>query len=514
MVFRTFLLAPYHWFKNIVSLRETHPLSFQALFGIVCFVSLARAELEVLTSRTIQITAITILNNVAFYLQSAYLYALIANWLTRKSLDRVLGIVALGVFLGVFPPIFDVLLGGVDSGRYLYVVDGFSSWRWTLVNPKHYSLGEAVTLWILTVVLALYVFHVTRSSIRGLVALCISYATVVFIALGPSTFVYRLLENASPFPSGAWLFVLTLVQLGIAQVAYLCVRKSVAKRLSKRLIHGMPFIALTVLGNATADLFSPSGLSHTERARLSILTAWLIFELCLIALVQNDAYDAEMDRRSHASVTRDDAHFFSVTGIIMVLTTLYALPGLGTPAAMFFCVSILYSYNFYRSKRFFPANYKTEGIWGWSSFILGGSAQLSLAPTRSVSPTFLLASFFVFGGWSIFNVFKDYKDIREDYKARNQTLYVLALKRGIRLRKLHNGLRSAFLAGLILSAIALDRAGISRFGLILVTACFGLLLTWILGGPPRKRTIILFLGGITAYVLALTFLIELKLRSG
>jgi hypothetical protein len=274
----------------------------------------------------------------------------------------------------------------------------------------------------------------------------------------------------------------------------------------------MPFVALTFLGNAVSEFFSTSGLSHTERLRFSILSAWLVFELCCIALVQNDAFDAETDGRSKASVTPDDAHFFTTIGIVMATTIMIALPGLGAPVAIFLCVSSLYSYDFYRAKHFFPSNYKIEGVWGWSSFILGGSAQLSIAPTRSVSTELIIASFAVFGGWSMFNVFKDYKDIRKDYKARSQTLYVLALKRGIKLRALHLGLRYALMIGLIIPAILLGNAGISWIGLIVATGSLGCTLYYILGGPPQKKTVLLFIWGITAYVLSLTGLIEFALR--
>jgi hypothetical protein len=303
------------------------------------------------------------------------------------------------------------------------------------------------------------------------------------------------------------------MQLAVAQAAYLATRTSVAVRLAKRLAHAMPFVALTVLGGAVAELFSPSGLSRREQLVFTLVAAALILELCLVALVQNDAYDAEKDGAQAEAVTRNDAHFFTTVGVLTVLTVLFILPGLGMPMALFLCVSTLYSYDFYRAQRYFPANYKSEGIWGASSFLLGGSAGLSVTRTRALSSGFLLASLLVFCGWSLFNVFKDYKDIRADYRAKNQTLYVLARKRRFRLSKLHRGLKNGLALSMLIPLLALGRAGIAWSLLIPVTAGSGSLLFWILGGPPNRTTVVRFLWGITAYVLALAGAIHWHLWS-
>ena len=303
------LALPYRWFANIVALREKSQMAFPAVFGVIVFVSFARAELEVITTHSASATASGILNNLAFYLQSAYLYALLASRIARKPLERVSGIVVMGVFLGVFPPLLDVMLGSTDHGFYRYIQDGFARFNWSLINPVHYSSGEAITLWLLVVVLGLYVLQVTRSIARGLLALVLSYAAVVFIAMGPSTAIAVLHERgyALPFARTTSPMMLTVVQLLLAQAAYLAVRPTVAARLARRFIHAAPFVALTVLGSAVAEYFSRSGLSPLERLRFVAVVACLIFDLCIVALVQNDAYDAEKDGRSAALVSRDDA---------------------------------------------------------------------------------------------------------------------------------------------------------------------------------------------------------------
>jgi hypothetical protein len=506
------LLVPYHWFANIIRLREKSRMAFPAVLGVVTFVSLARAEFEVLTTRTASFAVSGIVNNVAFYLLSAYLYALLAARLTGKSLAQVSGIVAMGVFLGIFPPILDTLMLGTNTASYRYIKDGFSTFSWTLINPTHYSTGEAITLWAVVIVLVLYVFQVTRSLVRSLAALLLSYASIVFLALGPSSLTWSAFSDAAPFARSTWTAALSVLQLLLAQAAYLLLRPQVLARLWRRLPHAAPFVALTFLGGAVAEFFAPSGLSHVERMRFAAVAAILMLELCLIALVQNDAYDREKDGREATMVTREDAHFFTIVGVLIVLAISLVLPGLGLPMALFLCVSVLYSYDFYRSQRFFPANYKSEGVWGWSAFVLGGSAGLSVAQIRTTSSGFLLASLVVFGGWSVFNVFKDYKDIRADYKAKNQTLYVLALRRGADLSRLHRGLRTALVVLLGVPVLGLGFAGVSFTWLLLVTGLLGAMLYYVLGDAPLRRTVIRFLWLTASYVMALSSVVELELR--
>lgn len=135
---RGLLSAPYKWFRHIIGLRERHPVSCAAIVGVVCFVGFARSELELLsTYGGGGGGASAFVNNAAFYLQATYLYGALAAKLSRRPLERVTGVVLIGVFLGIFPPILDVALGNFGKAYYLYVGDGFSSWNLSLFNPKH-----------------------------------------------------------------------------------------------------------------------------------------------------------------------------------------------------------------------------------------------------------------------------------------------------------------------------------------------------------------------------------------
>jgi hypothetical protein len=238
--------------------------------------------------------------------------------------------------------------------------------------------------------------------------------------------------------------------------------------------------------------------------------ALAIFQLCVIALVQNDAFDLREDvGRRPDEATREDAHLFTVVGVLFVLGVLIASPPVGTPLALFLIVSTLYSFDFYRAKRFFPSNYKCEGVWAWSAFVLGGTATHLVFARPQRSGAFLFASLLVFGGWFTFCVFKDYKDIRADFRARNQTLYVLSRRRGFSLRRLHLTLRGAFVFSLMAVPMLLVLGGLPWLPLAatgLLSAAAGY---YVLGRPPRGSTVRAFLWLVSGYVTALSLVVEI-----
>ena len=503
------LALPHRWLQNLIQLREKHPPSFGAVLCVACFVGFARTELELLILGRPGSTAASLVNNVAFYLHVAYLFGLLAARVTKKPLASVLGVVLVGVFVGVLPPILDLLLFGVGAGRYTYVGGGLANWKWSLIDPAHFSVGESIVLWLVVVLLTIYVAEVTRSLARTALAAVGAYAVVVFISLGPSSIVDAVLPTNRGATSAQQLGLLSAVQLLVAQVAYLGARGELFRRVFVRMPHSFPFVALVFLGSSVSALYAPSVATST-RLWITAVLALTIAQFCVTALVQNDAFDLREDRgRSAADVTREDAYFFTAMALVTVFAALAVSALVAAPLAIFLTASFVYSFPFYRGKRFFPTNYKCEGVWAWSSFVLGASVTPLVVYRLKPSAPFLFASFLVFGGFSVFNAFKDYKDIRADYRAGNQTLYVLALKRGVRLRPLHRALSVAFLASLLIApALLFVTGGVSALWAIVPCATLPLLARAIFG-PPRGSSVRAFLLGITLYLVALIVSIEL-----
>jgi hypothetical protein len=113
-------------------------------------------------------------------------------------------------------------------------------------------------------------------------------------------------------------------------------------------------------------------------------------------------------------------------------------------------VSFLYSYPFYRGKRYFPSNLKIEGVWGAASFLTGAISALEnqasagpfwggpAAPVLGPFPwQTVVAAALVFGGYSVVAALKDYKDWEADLQAGVQTLYTLAQRRSWPFLRVH-----------------------------------------------------------------------------
>jgi hypothetical protein len=190
------------------------------------------------------------------------------------------------------------------------------------------------------------------------------------------------------------------------------------------------------------------------------------------------------------------AGFLAASGVTLVSE------GIGWPLMLFAAASVGYSAHAVRLKHRFPANYAVEGVWAASSFVAGAQGRL---PAGQPFPRGLLvATAIVLSGWSVFNAFKDYKDIRADVRANVPTLYALAYHRGIRLRRLHLTLRWLLAAGMLvplagLSALRLPWLPLAAVGAATIVPAFV-----VLGRAPEGRTVRALIWVISLYVAALT----------
>ena len=492
------------WLRALIRTRS-RTYRFEAALTVIGFVALARPLLELMMAgHPTSYTMASLLNSATFYLHAFCLYSLVVASATRQPPERVQGVVVVGVFAGIFPPILDALLGGVGSGYYRYVLADFSSWHWSLFDPAFASVGEGIVLWFTIVLVAIYVAEVTDSWLKTAAAAAAAYLVVMVLStmsFSLSRAVLGLLpENLATLPS-IGTATLNLIQLAIAQAAFLGARPRLARRLAARLLHALPFVLLVGLGSTYFRFLEPSGRTATVSFWLVVFGAAAVGQLAVMALVQNDAADEGGDSRSA------DSAFFVAVGALGVLSVLSVVERLGLMLALCWVGSVAYHARFYRGKRFFPTNYKIEGLWGWGAFSVG--AYIDPMHDKPLPPAFLWGSLLVFGGFSLFNVFKDYKDIRSDHREGTQTLYVLALRRGIKLSRLHQRLTAALAVCLLVPPAALWAAGVDTVGAA-ACALAALLPVLAVGGKPTTATVQRFFASISAYVLACTLAIALS----
>jgi hypothetical protein len=413
-----------------------------------------------------------------------------------------------GVFLGLFPPLIDALLLGPGVGHYAYFQAPAHEWRWTLFDARFASVGEGITLWTTIAFATLYAWVRTGSLARAAAALAGGYGVVMVLAIVPTGAVdaiypwFRRGFGGTGALRGATLVV---IQLLIAQLAYVAARPRLGVRLLERLPHVLPFAMLVWLGNEvrrSEDRMANLLLSHP-----GVLTAAIvaIVQVALVNSVQNDALEA-VPGDARATVDQNDAHFFTVVGALQALAFLVAFDRFGLLIALCLVGSIVYNSPRYAAKRRFPANHKLEGLWAACAFCLGGLAHPELTATPQAM--FLRVAFLIFGGFSVFCALKDYKDIRIDTKQRTQTIYTLALRRGVSLRSVHRVLLGLLALGLALFVAVLAPTLRNAASILLaILASVGLFSSAL--GPPQRATVTRFLLALGAYIGVLAYGVHL-----
>jgi hypothetical protein len=388
------------------------------------------------------------LSGVSFYLMAVYLLAEVGGRLIGRASERALSFVRPGLCLGVLPPLLDLAIQGVGRCRY---TDPFGP-GWALVpwQTARATPGETFTAWLCVALFTLGVAVLTRSLMRTLLAALAAAALLAAYAggLGPAvTVVFEeslrpalALRAGSAASHAALLALLTVAHVVTLQLAYLAARPGLARHLGFRLLHGLPFVLLVALGAVLARLTARPTGDRIADFGLAAVAAGVIADLWLIAVIQNDHFDASDDRsRGGLLITHDEVVLFTAAGFLAASGVTLVSEGIGWPLMLFAAASVGYSAHAVRLKHRFPANYAVEGVWAASSFVAGAQGRL---PAGQPFPRGLLvATAIVLSGWSVFNAFKDYKDIRADVRANVPTLYALAYHRGIRLRRLHLTLR-------------------------------------------------------------------------
>jgi hypothetical protein len=255
------------------------------------------------------------------------------------------------------------------------------------------------------------------------------------------------------------------MELGLCLILYGILNPAIFWQLAKRLNHILPVLFTTLLGYVI----------HDQIGGYALFIAGCMFFAALVSLVHNDYFDRAEDDISgrRAYLDSNDLNFFNGLLVLLILLFIMNANIVGYCVLLFFVLSCLYHCDFYRGKRWFPANIKIEACAGLAAFLggilaaflyktgLGGdffhlvNVPSALAGSKEVMATFLQPSdllfiFLVFGGWSLFAVLKDSKDIERDQAVGNQTLYTLLARRHRNVDRFHAWLGVALFIGLLL----------------------------------------------------------------
>lgn len=432
----------------LIRVQEKRRYHFFTIFIFVVFVSFIRG-LEEYLFFGIGLRNSEFINFIPFYFSLAWLLTLVLSQTAKQPYYKTAMVVTIGIFLGIFPPLIDLIISGRAMTFYgYYFIYDFNNIPWSAYAPQfNYPAGEAITVYASIAFAAYYSWFKSRSVMRTLIALGLVY--LVFMLMGSFlpmlvTRVYfsEITSIKQAHDMGALLlkplaYYIAFWQSILAIVAYLIIRPQVAKHLLKRILHTVPFVITVLIGSAMAN----TSATMTTHASLLILLA------ALTSLVQNDYYDKDITK----VLRQSDLYFFNTVTLLSITFIFFLNSRAVIPVLVAYAISYLYNYPFYRGKRNFPTNLKIEGIWGLSAFLAGALGSNIPKPGTEI----LWAALAAFGGFSLIAALKDFKDIRSDYHNKVNTVYTLAYKNNISLKTIHRLLSILVMMALLVPAVVL-----------------------------------------------------------
>lgn len=429
------LLLPKRIIDYLIRVQEARTYSFWTIFSFAVFTGFFRGIEEVVFF-AIRLKNSEIFTFVHFYLGLAFTLTLVLAFAGNLKWQKVNSAVVIGIFLGIFPPLIDKLFNPRTDIFYgFFFLWNFSELPWLGFKPEfNFPLGESVTIWLSIFFSAYYIAYRTRNLLRTFIAAVGAYATFILFGSIVPILITRLTVGLITTPEEAKqvaeaslrsvVYYNALAQVTLATLAYLVMRLPVLKLLTRRSLHVLPFVLISILGSLLNGPFNGD----------ATMAAGLVFWMGWVALLQNDFYDLSDDRsRNPANLSVNDIYFANTTFLLGLVTIFFIGQRLVMPLAIVFIVSVLYNYPFYRAKKSFPGNLKIEGIWGLCAFLTGALANSNGELANPV----LLVALLVFGGWSLIASLKDAKDLRRDQRAGTRTLYTILIAQGFRFTKIH-----------------------------------------------------------------------------
>lgn len=429
--------------------RNWHPYTFLLFCG---FVGLMRGVLEILLQGILLYNS-DVFNFIPFYILLGLMLTGVLSLTAGISFQSVQRSLIMGLFVGLFPPIFDFFIFRNSSAFYGYY------YVWDFINlPYHgykpefnFPAGETLAIWLSITFCGAYVYIVSGKIWRSVAALAGAYLVFIFMGSllpmllakfsGISLTTLEDARRADPQTLRALALRIAFYQAFLALLVYLTLRVKLLLHLLRRMLHIIPFVMLTLLGGTAV---------HTNAVSL-MQAVFLIFAFGLVALVQNNYFDTLESRQGGKNhiAAKFDVQIINVLYILALIPLFMLNSRTALAGLIIFVCGILYNYPLYRARNHFPANLKIEGVWGLSAFLAGSLLEPQAASRSGI----LLMAFLVFGGWSTVAVLKDLKDAEEDHQDGVQTVFTLLMRRGYSVSHVWQGVRWVLMALFMIPAI-------------------------------------------------------------
>ncbi|MCS6972777.1 MAG: hypothetical protein NZL89_07105, partial [Leptospiraceae bacterium] len=254
------LQAPFTFIHFLIRVQETKTYSFYTVLAFVFFTGAARGLEEILIFG-IPLKNSEVLLFLHFYLSLAIVLTAGISAIGGLPWPKVFNTVLIGIFLGIFPPLFDVLLGSQNVFYGFYFIHDFRELPWLGYKPEfNYPLGECLTIWLSIVFSGYYVWYKTHSWLRAVFACSFAWTGfVLFGSLLPMLVAYLAHGHLPDVASARRLdenllraiaCYIAFAQSLAAALAWLLLRRSLLWHLLRRSLHALPFVLLVFLGAA------------------------------------------------------------------------------------------------------------------------------------------------------------------------------------------------------------------------------------------------------------------------
>ncbi len=416
-----------------------------------------------------------------FYSLLILLFALILNLTTGRPWRQTIGIAAVGLVLGILPPFLDLLLPGGEDRFYIY----FPEFTWLFVHDKQ-LIGETVTVWFSILSSAVFVGWLTKSVTRFLAMFVLAYLATQFAAWGLPAL---LRPFSTQYGKIAWLDINNLAFMTVVFFLYVGLNWKTMGPTLTRFNHALPWGFLAAVGSRM------SGESFLIAGAKGYLFAFSF----LMMTYANDYFDREQDSSAKGKsrpVSSEDIVVILAFHVYLIYWA-QQFHQVGWHLHLFFMsLALVYHIPQLRFKKLFCLGYKIEGLAAASAFMFG-----ALLPNRYPDQEWLpLTVFLVLGGFSLGSMFKDYKDIDQDYASKVGTIYTRSLAKRRNMKNVHRFVALSLSIMLLVPAVWLLNRGMTGVGPWLLIVLAGLPTPLLLGMKKPKRAVESTLWALTAYL--------------
>lgn len=513
----------FRWIRNLIRVQERREFRGDVVILFAIFVGTMRVLLEfLLVGNRAHPVMKELLFNISFYFQCFFLYAIPVRLFAPPPWQSRVNVVLVGLFMGIFPPIIDVLIYGwgdavygYDGFGYSYIFDFPSGWIPWMMSTEIRSapIGEGVALWLAVFFTSVYLYMKTGSLFRMLCGAVVAYCSCAFVGGVLPTSVAYVMGRYYPHLFADVGFIVG--QASAALLVYLfCFRWQLFMHILRRSAHGFPLAALALVG-----------FSWVKPWDLDLVLVILSILLsAAMTIVQNDYWDSIDETGETGAVQRYDVTIIQFAWCLIMSGFLVSNSPAVLPFIAYGVVSYLYNAPAYRGKKYFPANVKMEGLAGGAAFLVGvifaatprlfdiaqsvrieprlGTHLIRMPFSWVFSADIMIAAFLAFGGWSVLVSMKDEKDIETDLATGSTNIFTLMIRRGRSPESVASVLRWLALFSMLLAAwlpLLVERS--TGLAAILMTAVAIIMWLWQLSDRRRDFTKNLFLMSVHLLIL-------------